>query len=562
MHFFRYFFLLIFIGVSLTAQERITFFGSDIVVHENGKISVQETIEVISQAKQIVHGIVREFPTTYTYYGFLKYIVDFNLVSVTLDGNSIPYKIESVSNGKKLYIGDKQRLLPVGKHTYVISYQTNRQLGFFDNHDELYWNVTGNGWRFAIEKVQARVQLPKTIPLESIQTYGYTGYQGDQGKAYAQTTHDDAIVFSTTSTLDPYQGLTVAVGFAKGFILPASWQQKLYWFISDNGAVVLTGLTLVLLLIIFFCGLFSAYRQNRAGIVIPLFYPPEKMSSSSVGFMSAMKFKHLFLSADIVDLAVRGFITITYHTDGSYTLESVKSFAPSQELSAYDIKLLSALFDRSKSLMISKKYNTVIKDALKRCQDYDEDSTKPYMTFLDSFWHASIIVLVLFSVGIFFVATIQQALITIVALGFLVFVSKRFYCVYTLAGRKVQDMIDGFKLYLVTAEIKRMDITGTPPNKTPELYEKYLPYAIALGIEKQWTAQFATLFKHMATAGQAYQPIWYRGKRFKSDDFGSSLTQSFSQVISSASVPPGTSSGSSGSGRSGGGGGGGGGGGW
>jgi uncharacterized membrane protein len=133
------------------------------------------------------------------------------------------------------------------------------------------------------------------------------------------------------------------------------------------------------------------------------------------------------------------------------------------------------------------------------------------------------------------------------------------FSVYTPEGRKQQDAIDGFKMYLMTAEVDRMHFIGTPPTKTPELYEKYLPYAIALGIEKQWTQQFSMIFKEiLRTKGDEYHYSWSRGSHFRFNNFGSS----FSNSISSASAPPGSSSGSGGRGRSGGGGGGGGGGGW
>ena len=135
--------------------------------------------------------------------------------------------------------------------------------------------------------------------------------------------------------------------------------------------------------------------------------------------------------------------------------------------------------------------------------------------------------------------------------------------VYTPSGRALQDKIDGFELYLKTAEIDRMKTIGTPPVKTPELYEAYLPYAMALGVEYLWSDQFTSVFENLAAQGIPYVPRWYVGKNVRLDRLASDLNSSFSKAIISASKSaPGGVSGFSGGGKSGGGGGGGGGGGW
>lgn len=155
MLYLRLFLLFFFNFVLCYADERITLFMSDIVVKSDATLKVQETIEVISERKNIRHGIIREFPTSYRDVFGTHYVVDFKITSVTHNGCTAEYRVESVSNGKKIYIGDKNRLLPQGEHRYVITYETNRQLGFFHDHDEIYWNVTGTGWRLPIDRVQA-----------------------------------------------------------------------------------------------------------------------------------------------------------------------------------------------------------------------------------------------------------------------------------------------------------------------------------------------------------------------------------------------------------------------
>ena len=132
----------------------------------------------------------------------------------------------------------------------------------------------------------------------------------------------------------------------------------------------------------------------------------------------------------------------------------------------------------------------------------------------------------------------------------------------TLLGRKVIDKMDGFKMYLSAAEKDRLNMMS-PPDKTPELFEKYLPYALALDVEQNWAEQFSSVLSKAAADGNTYSPAWYTGSgwsSFNAGGFASSFGSSFSSAISSSSTAPGSSSGSGGS--SGGGGGGGGGGGW
>ena len=133
----------------------------------------------------------------------------------------------------------------------------------------------------------------------------------------------------------------------------------------------------------------------------------------------------------------------------------------------------------------------------------------------------------------------------------------------TIRGREVMDQIEGFRMYLATAEQDRLE-AATPPERTPKLFEKFLPFALALGVENQWAEKFEDVLSAAAAAGE-YKPGWYRGGTFTTlgaAAFAGSLGSSLTSSISSSSVAPGSSSGSGGGGSSGGGGGGGGGGGW
>ncbi len=554
------------ISISVThAQERITLFTSDITVQSDNIITVHEQIEVISEQQTIIHGIVREFPTKYREQG-LHYNVDFKVLSVTHNDTNSPFDIQMVGNGTKVYIRDKQVKIAPGKHSYSITYQTNRQIGFFENYDELYWNVTGNGWRLPIEKVIARVHLPAGITQQKIYAQAYTGYQGKQQTNYSYTIQGDQVLFVTTRAFKAYEGLTIAVGFPKGFVQEPSDIQRMWWLFRDNPLLILFLLGLLLCGILLSNAFITTHRKNKPGNVIPLFYPPAGMLSSDVGFMSTMGFNNRLLSADIVHLAVSGFITIhgeqqTWYAK-TYTLtKNAKAPSPHND---YEHELLTVLFKEQDSIVIAKKFSPTLKNALELCKQHTEGNyASSFTMFKQNLFIEMMVIFVTTCTGVYLFSTSITAAtfvyILFILMGIYAFFQK-FFSVYTPEGRKLQDAIDGFKLYLTTAEVDRMHLSGTPPTKTPELYEKYLPYAIALNVEKQWTAQFSSLFNSLDKE-HTYRPHWYHGHLYTLDSLSTDIASSFTNTISSASTPPGKSSGSGGRGSSGGGGGGGGGGG-
>lgn len=158
--------LLLFLPVTAWAggNERIINFHSEITLLKDASMLVRETIEVVSEGLDIRRGIYRDFPTRYKDRFGNNIVVDFEVVEILRNGNPENYHIKRMANGKRIYIGDSNIFLAPGYYTYTIAYRTNRQLGFFKEHDELYWNVTGNGWMFPIEKVTVTVNLPEGVP--------------------------------------------------------------------------------------------------------------------------------------------------------------------------------------------------------------------------------------------------------------------------------------------------------------------------------------------------------------------------------------------------------------
>lgn len=164
------------------ADERILSFHSEIVVLQDGSQQVTETIRVRAEGEQIRQGIYRDFPTDYRDRLGNRYRVGFEVLGARRDGQTENYVLQTQGNGVRVYLGRKGIFLPPGNYAYELSYRTDRQLGFFPDHDELYWNLTGNGWDFPIDRATARLLLPEGIPSAGLQAEGYTGPFGSQGQ--------------------------------------------------------------------------------------------------------------------------------------------------------------------------------------------------------------------------------------------------------------------------------------------------------------------------------------------------------------------------------------------
>ena len=619
--------------------ERITDYAADIAVGRDGKLTVGETITVNAQGDFIVHGIFRDFPTIYRASGNVH--IAFDVVGATLDGHDTPTSVSQIENGRRLQMGDADTTLAPGRHVFRFRYVTDRQIGFFKDHDELYWNVTGNGWDFAIDHATAVVHLPggARITLANF----FTGRQGARGvNAIARKLAPDAIAFETTQSLDPNQGLTVIVDFAKGAVAPPTCGDKARFLLRDNAGAAGAFGGPVLLCLYFIVAWWLVGRDPRRGTIVPLFAPPRGLSPAATRFVHRMQYDRKAFVATLIGLAVKGVVTIaeTKHFLGPvYTLK--RAGEPREKLSAAEAGVAGALLGWSDDEVeltqrnrspIAAAIATLKKDLSDECERVYFDRNQAWFwpglgivalsglaaAALSDDWGGAFLVFLwsgLFGVaaGLFsyfafqawrevvagagsrlvhlgiallrtlcalpFVATLiglafflNDAIqpLTILILGVEGLVAILFYRLLrapTLAGQKLRDEIDGFALFLKTAEQPRLEMLQ-PPQITPQLFETFLPYAVALDCENAWSRKFEAATAAAGTGsanggGRLYMPMWYQGDSFSTlgtSVFVSSIGASIGNACASASVAPG--SGSGGGGFSGGGGGGGGGGGW
>jgi len=615
--------------------ERILDFQSWIKVHRDGSMTVTENIKVVCAQQQIKRGIYRDFPTTYKDRYGNRVKVRFEVVSVLRNASSEPYHIKDVSNGKRVYIGQKNVFLKPGEYNYTITYKTNRQLGFFEDFDELYWNVTGNGWNFVIDNVEAVVELPQWA--EILQSAGYTGQFGEKGQDF-EISYDEQgnITFITTRRLMPKEGLTIAVAWPKGVVIEPTTTEKMGYMWKDNRSAAVAAFGLLVLISFYLLAWSKVGKDPEEGTVIPLFFPPKWVSPALARLVMRIgSSDDKLFAVGVVNMAVKGFLTIKEDEDNVFTLK--KTGTGEARLSGGESKIARKLFGSSNKIKLKKTNHSKIGGAKEELQKYlmkaarnkyfilnkgyfvvgliitgltlavvilgaSNQGLAVFMTVWLSGWSfgcfalgamvisawrgfaapggglkvvntAGAVGITLFSLPffageVFGLWALSSAVSPLAAVTIVLIISINAIFYYllkapTLSGRKLMDEIEGFKLYLSVTEKDRMNILN-PPEKTPELFEKYLPYALALDVEHEWSEQFAEVLAAASMDG-GYRPTWYTGNTWRSwnaADFSSSLGTSLPGAISSSSTAPGSSSGSGGGGSSGGGGGGGGGGGW
>ncbi len=556
-------------AASLSATERITNFHSDITVHENGSMTVREDITVNAEGRRIRRGIVREFPTTYKDRRGNWYNVGFDIKATLMDGKPVAYFVETARNGKKLNFGDDS-FIEHGLHTFTVEYTTNRQLGFFENHDELYWNVTGLGWRLPIAHVTARIHLPSAIPTDKIRFDAYTGAYRSRSQDVEMHRIAHGVAFETTRPFRENEGLTIVVGWPKGYISEPTVVQKWRWFFEDNKHILLFFLGLFVLLMYLMLASLHIRKKRLQDPIIPLFYPPEGMLPGGMRYFIKMGYDSVVLAADVVNMAVQGWLTMDYTSgwwgSGTYTLK-MKTFQEDRE-PLYE-SFSSRFFAKDNEITVGSANNSAVQNAIADSEKYYK---KKYNNLFDyhgteAFW--AVFIAILFGLGVSAWMPDSSWLFWCgLVYGALIYVFYHFSKGYTKEGMRLHNQVEGFKLFLATTETDRLKVIGTPPTKTPELYETYLPYAMALGVEEAWSRQFAPLFEKLEAAGNPYMPIWivgWDGRAFHASRFSSQMSKSMSSAISSSASVPGSSSGfrggGGGGGFSGGGGGGGGGGG-
>ena len=553
------------ITASVFADERILDYQTNVQVHADGSLIVTEDIRVQSEGENIRRGIYRDFPTSYEDRFRNHYQVGLKVLDVQRNGVAEPFHTENRPNGLRIYIGSSDRMLSNGIHEYRLRFYTNRQLGFFEDYDELYWNVTGNGWIFPIDHASVRIGLPAPVNANDLRTAFYTGPRGASGKdAELRIVNEQTISFETTRGLLAHEGLTIALGWPKGIVNEPAISTKIGYFLQDNGSALVLLIGLLAPLSWYFWAWNRYGRDPRKGVIIPRFRPPKGLTPAGCSYIRKMSFNKQAFSAAIVSLGIKGYLEIL-EDDDDFILRQ-KDRSGNGKASKGELAVIDKLFKDADEIELDQENYKVFmaaRSGLKRALKAEHLGR---VFNLNSIYALPAVAMTI--VAVIIASQLRGGPFIWVLFAILTFAMHLVFLFLirapTPAGRRIMDEIEGFKMYLNTAEQDRLERMRSP-QLTPEVFESFLPYAFALGVENSWCDRFTREFPEELAKQGGYHPAWYSGHHSgiaTLGHLGNEFNSSFSSAISSASSPPGSSSGSGGGGSSGGGGGGGGGGGW
>jgi len=535
--------------------EQINNFDSNLVVQKSGQVNVTESINY-DFGYAYRHGIYRYIPTIYKDDKGNQYRPKLKLDSVTADEQSTPYSTSYKDGNLVIKIGDANKTI-TGSHRYTISYHFETLLVDKDG-DLLRFDVTGDGWSIPIDSATIKINGPGQPMLMC--------YTGKIGSTEQDCKVDEAAGVVTAQNVGDRQDFTVEAlwpaGSVSNLLLP--YKTPLWQVILIAGLVlyVLLGLGLMVAALARWVGIYFAERRaEKNQTIIAQYQPPANLTPGEIGFLSDNRASMVEITATIIQAAVKGVIRIEQVQEKSlfksaqYKLIKLKSF---DSLPADERPLFEAFFGTGKEINLKDvdrqvvpgkvtAYQAALKASLKAKEFYTKQSK--FATALTTAGFIFLIIAI-FTPLIFFIA------FALTPLG--LFMYKRAGQVprRTASGLKTWAEVEGFKLFLSVTEKDRLAFSDAP-KRTPKQFSAFLPYAIALGVEKEWAKQFEGIDITKSTN-------WYAGNThaFTAGYLASSLNESFAPVIATSSSSPSSSSSGFGGGSSGGGFGGGGGGSW
>ena len=551
------------------ADEEIRRFDVEIEVEQDGDIIVTETLVVNVEGRQIRRGIFRELPAYYLDDdGVARLPYRYDVLSIRKDGKREPYERERSGNAQIIRIGNPDRWLNYREHVYEIRYSVKNQIRYFDTYDELYWNVTGTYWQFPILSASASVSLPEGARVA--RTNVFTGAFGDTGRAANYRVSNGRHRFETTEPLGSRAGMTISLQLEKGVIDPPSASDLRWKWWARNGSLTVLGLSFLGLLGFYWRSFNRVGRDPVKGPVFPQYEPPEGYSPVAAHHIYNRGFSgHVGLIASLMYLAANGLMRIDVDPKKKKktTLQKLDA-VPAETLSPETAELYRRLFKDSDQVKLGEKYDADFTSAYTAFRErVSKRFGAPYFKW--NLWY--VIIGAILSVLTLIFAIVQHAFWsnwhTIGVLA-LIGLNGLFMYLMPAPSRKGQDVrthLEGFKLYMEKAEKLQLNAvevgSEAPPPMTVERYETFLPYAVALGVEKPWTKHFEKLIPEEA---EAYNPSWTNMHAHSFSSIGKmtdNMVSGMSSGVTSA-MPQSSSSSGGGGGFSGGGGGGGGGGGW
>jgi uncharacterized membrane protein len=501
------------LAASASARElKIEKFSAEVFVQQDATLDVTETIEVNFIGAW--HGLYRTIPVEYVTPQGFNYSLFVKFMGAT-DAAGQPLKVESSRQGHylkwKIYVDDATDV----DRTIHLHYQVRNALKFFEDHDELYWNVTGDEWDVPVGDASAQIMLPPGV--SGVRTNEFTGSYRSRGQDAEVTTSENTVEASMTRPLSFKVGLTIVVGWDKGFVKEPGTSDLINQFFESNWPIFLP-----IPVFLFMFWLWSTHgRDPRVGPVAVQYAPPEGMSPAEAGTLVDEQAAMRDITATIVDLAVRGYIVIE-ETEKSgmmglvhnkdYVFHLKKSAKEWAGLKSHELVLLAGIFSNGAQtdVELSSLQNQFYKN-LPSIKESIFDALMQHGYFLhrpDYVRSGYATGGIAFAVAFFLVGNwlsqktgvaVAPFLVAAILSGAIIVGFGWIMPARTADGAKALAGVLGFEDFLTHVESDHMNRIS----QTPETFEKFLPYAMALGVEKKWVGAFQNIYSQ--------PPSWYQG---------------------------------------------------
>ena len=475
----------------LRAEEIDSFF-SDITINIDGTINTVETI-VYDFGENERHGIFRDIQFVKSNNDGKKFVLTFDQINVTDE----QFTRDTEGDTLRLKIGDPDRTITEA-HTYSIRYRVSGGLTYFSDHDELYWNVTGNNWDVPIEEVRATISLPQSFETDRVQLACFTGVFGST-VGDCNISYNDGAVAITADSLTPGEGLTIVVGFPKGAVAMLEPAQYVTFFETLWGKIVIAALAIVAFFWYLVAPGIVVYRwwkygrdpKPAMGIVTAWFDAPKtkghrRLRPAEAGTIIDETVHTSDITATIIDLARRGYLKIIETKKEQFELKKLPAPKDSETLLPFEETLIDQLFKSGDSIKLkdtrlasalvkinASLYSQVVNDGF---FPQNPQSTRT-----------------LFGVLAVFALVTGNLLLALVAFTFGMGMPRK-----TLFGAEQAAVAKSLKNFL-SSQSEKLAFQA----KNQMFFEKFLSYAVAFGVEKIWAERFREV--HVT------KPDWYEG---------------------------------------------------
>ncbi|HXW17314.1 MAG TPA: DUF2207 domain-containing protein [Candidatus Acidoferrales bacterium] len=491
-------------------QLTIQKFDSLVVVNTDGTIDVSETI--IVQFTGQWHGIYRTIPVNYTTAQGFNYSLLLDHIVATDDaGTPLKVEVSRIDNYRqlKIYVSDATD----ATRTIMLHYRVEDGLRFFADHDELYWNATGDRWDAPLPRATAEIQVP--VGTTGIHALAFTGAYGATSQDSSVRVAQNDVTIETRNPLGFHQGLTIVVGWDKGFVHEPTFADKATLFLRSNWILAVP----ILAFIVMFWLWWNFGRDPRLQPIAVQYEPPDNLTPGEAGTLVDNEASMRDITATLVDLAVKGYIVIEQterdqmlgllHSK-DYTFHMKKPATSWGDARPHEQSMLNGLFGggSNSSVKLSELRNHFyvnlpeIRDRIFEGLIGDGYYLHRPDIVRNGFIVGAVFIGVavgFFSISLLSQVTIVSAVVSAIATAAIIAGFGWFMPARTVTGARAFEKVLGFEDFLRHVEsdpIKRIE-------KTPEMFEKFLPYAMALHVESNWVKSFA---------GVAMQPPqWYQG---------------------------------------------------